>query len=253
MVEKIDRVLRKVKQAIRNEKVHATDYRLGLSFTSSEHWLATLADKYHSDKGTNLPTDKKFPWQCHSYTEVYDFMFGLSRLSIKSIFECGIGTTDTAIEANMSVAGKPGASLRMWKEYFPMATVYGADIDTSVLFSEDRIFTSYVDQLSRDSIAMMWCNFTIDQVDIIIDDGLHKYEAGVCLFEESISHLHQNGTYIIEDVCKSDLSRYKKYFSAIPNVHATFIERADHEYERDYNAMIVIRHLNDSFKVSAYP
>jgi hypothetical protein len=47
----------------------------------------------------------------------------------------------------------------------------------------------------------------------MIDDGLHQFEAGVCLFENSISKLAVNGYYIIEDVFPCDMLRYKSYFS----------------------------------------
>ena len=43
--------------------------------------------------------------------------------------------------------GKPGASLRVWRDYFPNAIIYGADIDKDILFAEERIKTFYIDQL----------------------------------------------------------------------------------------------------------
>ena len=39
-----------------------------------------------------------------------------------------------------------------------------------------------------------------DNFDIIIEDGLHKFHANVCFFENSIHKLNPNGFYIIEDV-----------------------------------------------------
>ena len=47
-----------------------------------------------------------------------------------------------------------------------MHEIYGADIDKDILFTEDRIKTFYVDQLSADSIKKMWEK--IDKIKILI-------------------------------------------------------------------------------------
>ena len=41
----------------------------------------------------------------------------------------------------MTLSGSPGASLRVWKDFFSNAKIYGSDIDKDILFNEDRIFT----------------------------------------------------------------------------------------------------------------
>ena len=86
----------------------------------------------------------------------------------------------------MSSTGIPGASLRLWKEYFPNAEVYGADIDKRILLEEDRIKTFYVDQTNAESVNSMWNEIERDNFDIIIDDGLHTAEAAITLFENSL-------------------------------------------------------------------
>ena len=47
----------------------------------------------------------------------------------------------------------------------------------------------------------------------MIDDGLHHYHAGICLFENTIARLKPNGVYLIEDVSQLDLSKYAQYFA----------------------------------------
>jgi len=47
----------------------------------------------------------------------------------------------------------------------------------------------------------------------MIDDGLHTFDAGVTLFENSVQYLDKNGTYIIEDVYSEDLAKFRQYFS----------------------------------------
>ena len=56
----------------------------------------------------------------------------------------------------MTVNGKPDASLRVWKDFFPYAKIYGGDIDSDTLFTEDRILTYHVDQFDNFSIKNMW-------------------------------------------------------------------------------------------------
>jgi hypothetical protein len=45
----------------------------------------------------------------------------------------------------MSGGGKPGASLYVWRDFFPNAYIFGADIDKEVLFNDKRITTGYID------------------------------------------------------------------------------------------------------------
>ena len=63
-----------------------------------------------------------------------------------------------SIASNMGAEGRPGASLYSWAEFFPSASIYGADIDRDCLFHTDRIKTYYCDQTNADSINTMWCN-----------------------------------------------------------------------------------------------
>jgi hypothetical protein len=119
---------------------------------------------------------------------------------VKLVFECGLGTNNPDFQSNMTVDGMPGASLRVWRDYFKNAQIYGADIDKDILFQEDRIKTYYVDQLNTPSIEAMWKKIGMQNFDIIIDDGLHTTDANINLFINSFNKLKKNGIYIIEDV-----------------------------------------------------
>ena len=100
----------------------------------------------------------------------------------------------------MGVSGTPGASLRVYRDYFKNAQIYAGDIDKKILFSSDRINTYYVNQLDTSSINKMWNNINIDGFDIIIDDGMHTLSASSNFFLNSFSKLKKKGIYIIEDV-----------------------------------------------------
>ena len=66
---------------------------------------------------------------------------------------------------------------------------------------EDRIETFFCDQLDRASIRELWSNDGLrGGADIIIEDGLHSFEANVSFLEESLPHLRPNGIYVTEDI-----------------------------------------------------
>lgn len=162
--------------------------------------IAQLCDKYGSDKGT-ATSEVKFSggWDFHDYPPIYEIMFSPIRDSVKAILELGLGTNNPNVPSSMGIYGKPGASLRVWRDYFPEASVIGADIDTNILFSEDRIKTFYCDQTDPVSIAEFNKVCPINEFDIIIDDGLHTEEAAQIFFENAFSWLSTNGLYFIED------------------------------------------------------
>src|SRR5438045_9302449 len=72
------------------------------------------------------------------------------------VLELGLGSNRPDMPSNMGVFGAPGASLRGWRELFPHARVYGADVDRRILFQEDRIKTFYCNQLDPSSIRNLW-------------------------------------------------------------------------------------------------
>lgn len=178
----------------------------------SSNQLAKLCDLYGSDKGELTPVGHPYAWRSHTYTDYYSRLFSHSRQSVSKVFECGLGTSNPDIPSSMGIKGKPGASLRVWKDYFPNAQIWGGDIDTDVLFQEERIKTYHLDQLDRNSIQQFWKQVGQRDFDFILDDGLHTFEAGSSLFENSIDYLAMSGIYVIEDVAWVDLVKYKEFF-----------------------------------------
>jgi hypothetical protein len=190
---------------------------LAYSYTVSydknkDNVLSILCDKYGSDKGSVKLTSDSYSWMAHTYADYYHDIFFHCRKNVTKVFECGIGTNNPSLPSSMGICGKPGASLRVWRDYFTNAEIIGVDIDKDILFSEERISTFCVDQTSKKSIEKMWNMIRTDDFDLMIDDGLHTFEAGVCLFQNSIDKLSSTGIYVIEDVTPRDLMRYKNYF-----------------------------------------
>jgi tetratricopeptide (TPR) repeat protein len=163
---------------------------------------------------TEEMSDKGSGW--HNYTLLYDFLFRPYRYRITRMFEVGLGTNFTDTPSNMGERASPGASLRGWRRYFPRAHILGADIDTRILFFKEKISTFHVDQLSDGAIDVLWQQLSNDRFDIMIDDGLHTFEANTKFFLKSLSKLKCNGYYVIEDIVThpDNLQRYHAFFSS---------------------------------------
>ena len=52
----------------------------------------------------------------------------------------------------MGKYGKPGASVKAFRDFFSNANIYGADIDKEILFKEHKISTFYVDQTNINTL-----------------------------------------------------------------------------------------------------
>jgi hypothetical protein len=190
-------------------------------------------------------SDKGRGW--HNYTTIYSKLFSKRRNEPLMILELGLGTNDVNLASNMGVNGRPGASLRGWRELFPHALVYGADIDRKILFEEDRIKTFYCDQLDSIAIRRLWSEPALQAgVDTIIDDGLHTFEGNTSFLEESLDHIRPGGVYVIEDIAKDTIERWRNHLDTIcskrfPNHEFALVMLPNALNEYDNNMLIVLR------------
>lgn len=201
--------------------------------------LSVLCEKYGTDKGfVNFDKKKPFPWKPHTYSNLYYNLFNPFKDKVRLVFECGIGSNNLEFSSNMTSKGKPGASLRVWRDFFEKATIYGADIDKNILFTESRIKTFYVDQLNKNSINKMWSRIKKKKFDIIIDDGMHSYQAAITFFLHSYNKLRNGGYYIIEDVSYSYIKQLSEFFK---NYNFEIIKLETNLYKYKDNNLIIIR------------
>ena len=175
-----------------------------ISNSNTNQELKKLMDFYGSDKGGKN--------NHHNFAQYYSEIFFHKKNNVKNFLEIGLGTNNLDVPSNMGVDGKPLASLRAWRDYFQNANIFGADIDKTILKNENRIKTNYVDQTNPDSINEMFKKFEVEKFDIILEDGLHEFNANICFFENSINYLANDGTYIIEDVFYKDQQKFLNYF-----------------------------------------
>ena len=197
-------IIRKIKY---KSKFFGVQKNLNYSYLShgqTNQELKRFMDLYGSDKGG---ANKH-----HNFAQYYSKIFNSKKDQIKNFLEIGLGTNNLEISSNMGIDGKPLASLRAWRDYFKNANIYGADIDKDILKNEERIKTFYVDQTNPSSIDKMFKNIGVSKFDVILEDGLHEYNANICFFENSIKYLASDGTYIIEDVYYKDQKKFINYF-----------------------------------------
>lgn len=119
--------------------------------------------------------------------------------SVTALLEIGLGTNNPRLVSNMGKRGRPGASLRAFRDFLPKAQIYGADIDRQILFEEDRITTLFVDQTDRASLTAL-ASLIGDNFDLIIDDGLHSPNANLAVLDFGLRKLKVGGWLVVEDI-----------------------------------------------------
>jgi hypothetical protein len=140
--------------------------------------LCEIAQTYRTDKAG---------W----YTPFYSLLFEPRRQEIKKVLEVGIGTK----EAMSHVDGYlPGASLFMWRDYFPRAEVWGVDLDPAVMVLAPGIRSVHSDSRNPELPAKLPSDF-----DLIVDDGSHSADAQADTFVNLINLVRDGGLYIVED------------------------------------------------------
>jgi hypothetical protein len=163
-------------------------------------------DKYGSDKAST-----------HNYFLIYSKILE-STGDILGVLEIGLGSNNTEIASNMGVNGKPGASLRAFRDSLPNAQIFGADFDKSILFNEDRISTFFVDQTKPKTFDLL-SNSIKGDLNLIIDDGLHSPNANIATLQFALERMinqKSKGWIVIEDIPISAISIWKLVSFVIP-------------------------------------
>ena len=136
--------------------------------------LDELAVKHGPDKG---PNDHMYTSKYSLYLEQYrDIEFNLLE----------IGVFD-------------GASVKMWKEYFPKANIVALDIDSRCKqYKEERIDIHIGDQTDKKFLIDVFNQY--GHFEVILDDGGHSWKQQIILFETLFPLLTHGGLYFVEDM-----------------------------------------------------
>ncbi len=156
--------------------------------------LMRLFNAARSDKGSEVcwGGEHGFP---HLYGISYDALFSPLRNERFALLEIGL---DAATYAGGRPADAP--SLRVWREYFPRATLYGYDLhDFSFLDQRDtHLFQG--DQSSRADLSRFVESAGRPQFRVVLDDGSHASSHQQISLAALFEHVEPGGMYIIEDL-----------------------------------------------------
>ena len=148
--------------------------------------LCELAFKYKTDKCPQIG---------HTYTPQYYRLLKDKKESFKKVLELGVGTVVSMKHVEGYI---PGASLRMWRDFFPNAQVYGTDIDPRCMFEDDRIKTFLVNTTRERELKKLIQEIGSD-IDSVIDDGPHQVRVQLRTVRSLMPLLNKGVIYIIED------------------------------------------------------
>ncbi len=142
--------------------------------------LQELNKTYKSFKGTVVSLKE-------NYFDVYERYFNPIRDSVTSILELGV---------------KQGASLKIWRDYFPNAKIFGIDNDVRCkAYSGESITIEILSQ--ADTGAQIEFGKNYGPFDVIVDDASHINSLTLNSFNALFPYLKSGGWYIIEDLANS--------------------------------------------------
>ena len=146
-----------------------------------------------NDYAVEHGTDKRE--DMHNYVAIYEHIFSPFRNEVFNFLEIGINRC---------------RSHRMWKDYFPNATIYGIDNRKSCVVPHrkvKRMILNIVDQGDKQQL-IEYANST-PQWRVIMDDGSHKSSHQKLTFEVLWDSLEPGGYYIVEDTHTSFWDEFK--------------------------------------------
>jgi 8-demethyl-8-alpha-L-rhamnosyltetracenomycin-C 2'-O-methyltransferase len=169
--------------------------------------LCEIAFKYGADKCPQIN---------HMYTPFYYDYFSPMRQTVKKVFEFGIGNRRIKYAIPHY---QMGASLRMWRDFFPNAQVYGADYAKGSVFSDERITTYYANEDIKEDIEGLVEKIGSD-IDIVIDDASHHVAQQIFLFKTLMPLLQKGVIYVIEDCGRTRVlsKMFPEYDSCVPRL-----------------------------------
>jgi hypothetical protein len=141
--------------------------------------LEEIVDNTRTDKNTT-----------HSYLPLYQTLLGSKKETAKNVLEVGICL---------------GGSIKLWKDFFTNANVYGLDVmDISSVWEgirnrEDIILHTSTDAYDEEVFRKNFLDKDI-KFDFMLDDGPHSLESMVQFIKLYSQILADDGILIIEDV-----------------------------------------------------
>ncbi|MEQ8718977.1 MAG: class I SAM-dependent methyltransferase [Acidimicrobiales bacterium] len=128
--------------------------------------------------------DDDHSFRGESYLHIYDRYLSHLREAPVTLLELGV---------------KTGASLRMWREYFPLGQVHGVDLNPACAAHESERIAVHIlsqdDEPGLDELAE-----SVGGFDIVLDDCSHINALTLASERILFRHVKPGGFYIIEDL-----------------------------------------------------
>jgi len=146
--------------------------------------LIEIVDSTLTDKNTT-----------HSYLELYERLLNSKKETTGNILEIGIG----------DFGEKNGGSIKLWRDYFLNATIYGLDILSKDRVIDDLInhprvvLLTEIDAYNEDFFQTTFLDKNI-KCEMMLDDGPHTLDSLKQFIKLYSQLLSDNGVLIIEDV-----------------------------------------------------
>lgn len=157
--------------------------------------LQEIGIKYNTDKAWSRINSKNEKVYGHNYLKYYELFLQTIREHKFTLVELGCYT---------------GASLKMWKEYFPHANIIGVDLNKDLKkLEEERISFICSDATASDLPQKITKNDK--NIECIIDDCSHAWGDQRRTFEMLFPILADGGYYIIEDLECGSMGAYPDY------------------------------------------
>ena len=194
-----------VTQTLKMVVTPTTEYDQSTEAVNAAQALGQLFNHYGSDKA-----------EPHAYHHVYGAVLKRPQ-EVKYVLEVGLGTNNEDVASNMTSNGKPGASVRSFRDFLPNAQIFGADIDSRILFEEPRLKTYCVDQTKPETFVQLGQTIGDDVVfDLIIDDGLHSPNANLATMNFALPKLKVGGYFVVEDIFNHQLPFWNVVDTLLP-------------------------------------
>jgi hypothetical protein len=163
--------------------------------------LTELSNRFGSDKGTVGPGPG---FGGHRYTRFYEAYLEDYRDRDFSLVEIGLGVKGDRWDAKI-VQGRNtgGASVKMWREYFRRARIYGLDVNECTYLDDERTRTFVADQGNVEDLAKFVS--AVPSFDVVIDDGSHRPDHQQISLDHLFPRLSSGGLYFIEDLLDNGL------------------------------------------------
>jgi len=146
--------------------------------------LDSLVDNSYTDKNTT-----------HSYLSLYNQLLINKKITAKNVLEIGIG----------DFGEKNGGSIKLWKDFFTNATIYGIDILPSNRVMDELLNNSRVilytstDGYNETFFKTQFLEKNI-KFDFLLDDGPHTLESMKMFIKLYSQVMTDDGILIIEDI-----------------------------------------------------